>query len=140
MASSPTTATGLVVAGMFVLAGGALAESRGELLYTTHCIACHSTQMHWRDKRIATDWNSLKEQVRLWQGRAQLAWSEADIADVTRYLNKSIYRFEEATEQASLDSGDMARGPSGGRPRVGGARRGVFEVVALARNAGRGAD
>ena len=25
--------------------------SRGELLYTTHCIACHSTQVHWRDKR-----------------------------------------------------------------------------------------
>lgn len=24
--------------------------SRGELLYSTHCIACHSTQIHWREK------------------------------------------------------------------------------------------
>jgi mono/diheme cytochrome c family protein len=28
-------------------------HNRGERLYTTHCIACHSTQMHWRDKWVA---------------------------------------------------------------------------------------
>lgn len=32
---------------------------RGELLYNTHCVACHSTKMHWRDQRLATDWKSL---------------------------------------------------------------------------------
>ena len=103
MGHSAPTVTGLAVAGMLVFAGAASAESRGEMLYTTHCIACHSTQMHWRDNRVATDWDSLREQVRLWQGRAQLSWSEADIVEVTRYLNKNIYRFGEATQQASLD-------------------------------------
>ncbi len=43
------------------------APSRGELLYTTHCIACHDTQVHWRDGKLAHDWNSLKVQVRRWQ-------------------------------------------------------------------------
>jgi hypothetical protein len=95
-----------MVAGMCLLAGAASAESRGEMLYTTHCIACHTTQMHWREKRVATDWDTLREQVRLWQGRAQLSWSEADIVEVTRYLNKSIYRFGEATQQTSLDRPD----------------------------------
>lgn len=68
------------------------AESRGELLYSTHCIACHTTQMHWRDKKVATDWTSLKFQVRRWQDASSLRWSESDIQDVTRYLIESVYR------------------------------------------------
>ena len=52
------------------LAGPAAAQNRGELLYTTHCIACHSTQMHWRDQKLVTDWPSLKAQVRRWQAGA----------------------------------------------------------------------
>jgi len=71
----------------------AYAESRGELLYSTHCIACHTTQMHWRDKKVATDWTSLKFQVRRWQDASSLSWSESDIQEVTRYLNESIYRY-----------------------------------------------
>jgi len=69
------------------------APTRGELLYTTHCIACHNSQMHWRDKRLATDWASLQAQVRRWQGVAKLGWSEDDILEVTRHLNERIYRY-----------------------------------------------
>ncbi|MET0208849.1 MAG: hypothetical protein ABW220_07380, partial [Burkholderiaceae bacterium] len=69
------------------------AQSRGELLYSTHCIACHTTEMHWRDKKVATDWTSLKFQVRRWQGASGLDWSEGDIQEVSRYLNESIYRY-----------------------------------------------
>ena len=79
----------------------ARAESRGELLYSTHCITCHTSQMHWRDNRVATDWSSLKAQVRRWQGAASLAWTESDILDVARYLNESIYRFEQTAGQLS---------------------------------------
>lgn len=68
-------------------------ESRGRLLYGNHCIACHTTQMHWRDGRLATDWASLKEQVRRWQAAAQLGWTEDDIDDVARFLNDAYYRF-----------------------------------------------
>ena len=67
--------------------------TRGELLYTTHCIACHTTQMHWRDRKLVTDWASLKVQVRRWQGAAQLNWNEDDIDDVARFLNDAFYRF-----------------------------------------------
>ena len=102
-ARSARTLVGIVLAGVFALAGAASAQSRGELLYTTHCIACHSTQMHWREQRRATDLDSLKEQVRLWQGRALLSWTEDDIVEVTRYLNQSIYRFGKPTARSSLD-------------------------------------
>lgn len=68
-------------------------SSRGELLYSTHCIGCHSAQVHWRDKRLATDWASLRMQVFRWQMNTGLAWSDEDIVAVTRYLNDLYYRF-----------------------------------------------
>ncbi len=67
--------------------------SRGELLYTTHCVTCHTEQIHWRVKKQATDWNSLKAQVRRWQGNASLGWSDDDVREVSRYLNARFYRF-----------------------------------------------
>ncbi|MEJ8826690.1 cytochrome C [Variovorax humicola] len=69
------------------------AQSRGELLYATHCIACHTTQVHWRERRLATDWNSLQAQVVRWQAAASLEWSDEDIVAVTRHLNESFYGF-----------------------------------------------
>ena len=79
--------------GALLLAPAAQAQSRGELLYSTHCITCHTSQMHWRDKRVATDWSSLNREVRRWQDASGLGWRESDIEDVTRYLNETIYRY-----------------------------------------------
>jgi len=68
-------------------------ESRGELLYETHCNACHTSKIHWREQKLATDWNSLKVQVRRWQDIIGLGWSEEEITDVTNYLNAVHYSF-----------------------------------------------
>ena len=103
MAGSLFAVALLLLSGLVGRVDAAPPASRGELLYTTHCIACHSTQMHWRDQRRATDLDSLREQVGLWQGRALLSWSEDDIAEVTRYLNERIYRFGRTSVRASLD-------------------------------------
>jgi mono/diheme cytochrome c family protein len=81
------------LAAWLALAATARAESRGELLYTTHCNSCHTTQMHWRDRRSATDWPTLQTQVRRWQGNAGLQWTDEDIAQVVQYLNQRYYRF-----------------------------------------------
>ena len=70
--------------------------SRGRLLYDNHCIACHDTQVHWRDAKIVTDWASLKAQVRRWQAAAYLNWSDDDIDAVARHLNDAIYRMPPA--------------------------------------------
>ena len=84
---------------MGVLLGVALshvpasAQSRGELLYTTHCIACHTAHVHWREGRLATDWDSLQAQVTRWQAAGSLGWSDDDIGSVTRYLNERYYGF-----------------------------------------------
>jgi len=68
--------------------------SRGQALYELHCIGCHTTQMHWRANRRATDWVSLRAQVRLWQGNSHLHWSDDDIDEVARFLNERFYRFK----------------------------------------------
>jgi mono/diheme cytochrome c family protein len=82
-----------VLVSALAFAAPAKAQSRGELLYSTHCIACHTSQMHWRDNKMATDWNSLEAQVRRWQAANMLQWNEDDIGEVTRYLNDSYYHF-----------------------------------------------
>lgn len=82
--------------------------SRGELLYSTHCITCHSAQMHWRDKKVATNWTSLKEEVRRWQRTSGLGWSEEDVTAVASYLNAQFYHFP-ATGVASTATKDNAK-------------------------------
>ena len=66
---------------------------RGELLYSNHCIACHNAQVHWREKKLATDWRRLLAEVRRWQEISGLDWSHDDVVAVTQYLNGLHYRY-----------------------------------------------
>ena len=81
------------------------AQTRGELLYTTHCITCHTSEMHWRNNRQAQDWDSLRAQVRLWQSNTGLRWGEADISEVAGYLNDTIYKYPQTANQVGMMSG-----------------------------------
>ena len=67
---------------------------RGKLLYSTYCIGCHTTQVHWREKRLATDWASLKSQVRRWRENVGLPPDESDVVALAAYLNNFYYRFQ----------------------------------------------
>ena len=69
--------------------------SRGEMLYSTHCIACHNAQIHWRDKKLARDWPTLQAEVRHWQKFTNLGWSSEDITIVAQYLNTLYYHYSE---------------------------------------------
>ena len=90
-------------------AQGATPGSRGELLYSTHCIACHTQQIHWREQRLVTDWASLDAQVRRWARNAGVAWSDDDIVEVARYLNALHYRFAPPSVTGA-ERGDFPRG------------------------------
>jgi mono/diheme cytochrome c family protein len=87
----------------------ASAQDRGQLLYSTHCGACHTAQVHWRAGRSAIDWPSLKAEVRRWQTAASLAWTEDDILAVTRYLNDNVYHFEQRVESSTPARDERAR-------------------------------
>ena len=67
---------------------------RGRLLYETHCVACHTTQAHWRDKHIVKSWADLLYQVARMQKNAGQDWSSAEIGDVAAYLNEQFYKMQ----------------------------------------------
>lgn len=79
-----------------------LNESRGEMLYQNHCIACHTTQVHWRDQRLAKDWPSLRAQVRRWERNTGLTWNDEDIEIVSHYLNQRYYRFPDPPKDKAI--------------------------------------
>lgn len=74
-------------------------ESRGELLYSISCNACHTSQVHWREHKVAKDWSSLMAQVRRWQESISLGWKEDEITDVARYLNAVYYHFSNTDQK-----------------------------------------
>lgn len=65
--------------------------TRGELLYSTHCIACHDTEIHWRNKKLVKDWLSLRSEIRRWQEVGKLGWVSEDVEQVAQYLNSLYY-------------------------------------------------
>ena len=95
-------------------------ETRGQLLYEAHCVACHTMQMHWRDGRLAYDWDSLKAQVRFWQNNVELRWTDDDISAVARHLNDTVYRYPQQArtqDRTRLAATSVPSAPNGGPPR-----------------------
>jgi mono/diheme cytochrome c family protein len=76
--------------------GSGMGDPRGELLYSTYCIGCHTTQAHWREKKLATDWDTLRYQVRRWQRNAAPGLNDDDISAIARHLNDLYYHFPAA--------------------------------------------
>lgn len=88
----------LVCGAGLAVATGAEAEdasggSRGQMLYETHCNECHRSEIHWRSKRLVTDWASLFRQVRRWQTNAGGSWDPGDTEAIAGYLNEHFYHF-----------------------------------------------
>lgn len=73
-------------------------SARGELLYETHCNVCHTSQVHWREQKLVTDWDSLVAQVRRWQQISGLSWSEDEIADVAHHLDVLYYGYKNTVQ------------------------------------------
>jgi mono/diheme cytochrome c family protein len=86
--------------------------SRGSELYGTYCIACHTAQVHWRDKRIVRSWDDLRYQVARWQKIAGQSWSREEIDDVAAYLNRTFYE----VPCPLIGCGSRSIGASGSRP------------------------
>ncbi|MDD5249111.1 MAG: hypothetical protein PHY45_09005 [Rhodocyclaceae bacterium] len=81
---------------VFAFYGGLAAAQpgRGELLYSTYCSGCHTEQVHWRDRKVATDWPGLVAEVGRWQANAGLDWNRDDVEAVAHYLNDLYYHYK----------------------------------------------
>lgn len=74
------------------LAARPLDVQRGQLLYETHCIACHTTQAHWRDNSVVGAWSDVLAQVDRWQKTSGQQWGPSEVGDVAAYLNAVYYK------------------------------------------------
>lgn len=111
---------GLLYAFLLVIApacgkAAAFEEGRGEMLYQNHCVACHTTQLHWRDQRLAKDWSSLRAQVHRWEKNTGLTWSEEDIEAVSQYLNQLYYQFPEPPKDKTISMSIFLRNTNRGQ-------------------------
>jgi cytochrome c5 len=68
-------------------------QPRGEMLYTNHCLSCHESIVHIREKRSAKNLNALRDAVTRWSQELELKWSSREIEDVVLYLNLRYYHF-----------------------------------------------
>jgi mono/diheme cytochrome c family protein len=67
--------------------------ARGRGLYEERCGGCHAVSVHGRDKRVARDYDAVRGWVRRWNETLMLRWSDADIEDVTTWLNTTYYGY-----------------------------------------------
>jgi mono/diheme cytochrome c family protein len=65
---------------------------RGGELYRAQCGACHTAQVHWREKSLVHSWNDLRYQISRWQRLSGQNWSREEIEDVAAYLNRIFYQ------------------------------------------------
>jgi hypothetical protein len=70
-----------------------VADNRGRLLYENHCVSCHTSTVHVREKRKAADFAALRGWVARWSTELKLKWGEEEQLAVTRYLNDRHYRY-----------------------------------------------
>lgn len=68
-----------------------ISADRGGDLYHDYCNACHTAQVHWREKRLVKTWDDLRYQIARWQRIGGQNWSSDEIDDVAAYLNRNFY-------------------------------------------------
>ena len=72
-----------------------LPPSRGELLYSNHCLECHESSVHIRAKHHARNIDGIRNEVARWTKQLQLKWSVRDIEDVVDFLNNRYYHYSD---------------------------------------------
>ena len=70
-------------------------KSRGQLLYETHCIACHESGLHIRERRKAKTIADVNQSVARWVNYQKLGWGYDDTQQVADYLNQHFYHYTE---------------------------------------------
>ena len=68
--------------------------SRGQLLYEHHCLKCHESNIHIRNKAKAQNVADIQSWVNKWQAHEKLNWDKTELNAVTEYLLKRYYKFK----------------------------------------------
>ena len=89
---------------------------RGRILYDSRCTTCHTTGVHTRPSRKATDFAGIRAQVERWNRELGGAWGREEIDDVSVYLNDLYYGYR--CPETVCRAGAAYRGGEGGSALV----------------------
>lgn len=87
----PAGLGGLLLSGERSLAADA---NRGQLLYENHCMVCHTSIVHVRERRKANSREEIEAWIVRWQTELGLNWDSGEVDDVAEFLNQRFYRLE----------------------------------------------
>lgn len=93
MRKAPLAALALAACLAASFAAAAANAGRGRALYENRCNGCHDESVHGRKARVATSFEAVRTWVRRWSDNLGLAWTDAEVTDVTVHLNERYYRF-----------------------------------------------
>jgi len=92
-----TVFAALAASALFVYAGTVPGPDEDDPLYPGAAPAYQATQAYWQGMGQASDWESLKAQVRRWRQVTAPGCSESEVEQVARHLNRAVFRFEMPT-------------------------------------------
>jgi len=67
--------------------------ARGQVLYETHCGACHYERVHQRVRSEVKGLADLRDTVARWAAQTKHRFTLDELESVVQYLNESHYRF-----------------------------------------------
>ena len=70
-----------------------LSPLRGMELYENHCTACHTSQVHIREKHKAKSLAEVESWIRHWMAELKLPWTDEEVKEVLTYLNQRYYQY-----------------------------------------------
>ena len=65
----------------------------GEKLYDANCQGCHDTRIHTRPNRIVHTYPDLANRVKFCDAQTSAGFNDAQMLDVTDFLNSKFYKF-----------------------------------------------
>lgn len=93
--SSRSLVLAIPLVALFVWQQSAAAPNldRGRALYENHCLECHESKVHIRNRTKVRSLADLRAQVSRWSVEVGLKWSFDEIDDVMSYLNSRYYHY-----------------------------------------------
>jgi hypothetical protein len=85
----------LIGVGLLLSFAGTANSERGQLLYENHCMGCHESVVHVRERRHTKTLPELRAEINRWAKELKLGWGSEEVGDVLDYLNARYYLLTE---------------------------------------------
>jgi cytochrome c2 len=69
-------------------------DAKGKQVHDQRCVKCHNSSVYTRNPRQVQSIEGLMGRVKMCNNQLELSLDEKQLDDITSYLNKAFYKFE----------------------------------------------